>query len=724
MKYHTTPSSRRPASAPIAAAAVKTLLESLESRTLMSGTGLKAEYFHDANLSSPALTRIDQTVDFNWREGSPDASIAPDTFSARWTGQIEPKFSETYTFEATSDDGVRLWVDGQLVIDGWQDQSAAAFQGSIALRAGQKYDLKMEYYENGGRAVAALVWSSPSQAKQHVTATQPSSEPSSGSGTTAPSGVTFVLINADTDKAIGTLADGATIDYAAVGTRNLSIRADVSSQLGAQSVVFGLDGNARHQVESKLPYAILGDTNEGADYFGWSPSLGSHTVTVTPYTSAKGAGTALAPATVHFNVIDSNPGQTPTPTPSSPTPTPTPAPTPTPTPTPTPAPTPTPTPTPAPSTNPDNVTYKAPITITAGGTYSGNFQSLDASKAVITIATSEPVVIENAILRGKSHLIVIKAGVKANLTVRNVRGYGMNPNVDGKYAGRFLYADSFKTVDVRHSYMEGTSGIYLQGAAEGATVKVLYNEAKNIDGRKSNGNGGYRTPGNGGSSDDSFYRVQFFQINQSVLAGAEIAWNKVVNEAGKSRVEDNINIHRTSGTAANPILIHDNYINGAYPVNYTTAGFSGGGIITDGGWSDTRGETAFVKIYNNTILNTTNYGLAIATGHDNQIYNNRVFATGKVNGESISAMNVGIYIWDYSDDKDAGHYYNNYAYDNVVGWHKASGTRNDYYMPDDDGAKSVNNQKLSGSFTTAMEAGELKRWQDAVAAAGLTVGTR
>ncbi|HEY2951357.1 MAG TPA: PA14 domain-containing protein, partial [Verrucomicrobiae bacterium] len=134
--------------------------------------GLRSEYFDNIDLTGLKLTRADETINFDWGTGSPDPAIGPDTFSVRWTGQIEPKFSETYTFFTTTDDGVRLWVDGQLLIDHWADQPLTEYSGSIALLAGHKYDLRMEYFENAGLAVARLAWSSPSQPKEIVSPEQ------------------------------------------------------------------------------------------------------------------------------------------------------------------------------------------------------------------------------------------------------------------------------------------------------------------------------------------------------------------------------------------------------------------------------------------------------------------------------------------------------------------------------------------------------------------------
>jgi hypothetical protein len=133
------------------------------------GTGLAAEYFANPTLSgTPALTRTDAAIDFDWGAGAPDPALPSDGFSVRWSGRVVPAFTEIHTFHATSDDGVRLWVDGRLLIDAWLDQAATEWSQSIALTAGQAVDLVMEYYENGGDAVARLAWSGPSTPKSAI----------------------------------------------------------------------------------------------------------------------------------------------------------------------------------------------------------------------------------------------------------------------------------------------------------------------------------------------------------------------------------------------------------------------------------------------------------------------------------------------------------------------------------------------------------------------------
>ena len=137
-----------------------------------TGSGLTGTYFPSSNFTGTSVTRVDGTVDFDWGQGSPSTGIPVDYFCVRWTGQVQAQFSETYTFTTLCDDGVRLWVNGQLLVDDWTDHPPTENSGTITLLAGQKYDVKMEYFENGGGAVAKLSWASPSTAKQIIPMSQ------------------------------------------------------------------------------------------------------------------------------------------------------------------------------------------------------------------------------------------------------------------------------------------------------------------------------------------------------------------------------------------------------------------------------------------------------------------------------------------------------------------------------------------------------------------------
>lgn len=150
-----------------------------------SGTGLKGEYYDNIDFTALKLTRTDATVDFDWGSGAPDPSMGADTFSVRWTGQVEAPVSGSYTFYTTSDDGVRLWVNGQQLINNWTDHPPTENSGTITLSAGQKYDIKLEFYENGGGAVAKLAWDYPGQSKQIIPQSRLYPPTSGGGGTSS-----------------------------------------------------------------------------------------------------------------------------------------------------------------------------------------------------------------------------------------------------------------------------------------------------------------------------------------------------------------------------------------------------------------------------------------------------------------------------------------------------------------------------------------------------------
>ncbi len=133
-----------------------------------AGTGLSAVYFSTMNFAGPGLTRTDATINFDWGTAAPHPSIGGDTYSVRWTGQVMPEYSQTYTFYTQSDDGVRLWVNGVLLINNWSEHAETEDSGTITLQAGRKYDIKLEYYEKLGNAVCRLLWSSPARPEQVI----------------------------------------------------------------------------------------------------------------------------------------------------------------------------------------------------------------------------------------------------------------------------------------------------------------------------------------------------------------------------------------------------------------------------------------------------------------------------------------------------------------------------------------------------------------------------
>jgi alpha-D-xyloside xylohydrolase len=127
--------------------------------------GLTGEYYEGMNFNKLFTTRSDQKIDFNWDNDAPFQGMVPDTFSVRWRGQLIAPETGEYTINTLSDDGTRLFIDNRLIIDDWQDQAPLIASGKIFLKAGKKYDVKLEYYENLIGAVVQLRWIIPSEQK-------------------------------------------------------------------------------------------------------------------------------------------------------------------------------------------------------------------------------------------------------------------------------------------------------------------------------------------------------------------------------------------------------------------------------------------------------------------------------------------------------------------------------------------------------------------------------
>lgn len=125
--------------------------------TLGGSGGLKGEYFNNESLEgAPALVRTDPHIDFHWGDGSYTANAPVDHFSARWTGYFVPQQSDDYTFYTNSDDGVRLYLDEEQVINDWQRHSETVNSYVRRLEAGKPYKIRLEYFERVGAATVGF----------------------------------------------------------------------------------------------------------------------------------------------------------------------------------------------------------------------------------------------------------------------------------------------------------------------------------------------------------------------------------------------------------------------------------------------------------------------------------------------------------------------------------------------------------------------------------------
>ncbi len=188
----------------------------VDSSAVGTGTGLQGSYWSNVSSTAftnssfsvpPTLVRTDPTIDFDWTNTPPSVSIGLTNFVVRWLGTVQPEYSETYTFSTDTDSGVRLYVNGQLLINEWVNQPATAWSNTVILAAQQRYNIEMDFFNKTGGALAALYWSSPSTPNAIIPHTQiypitnppPAVEltaPSNGSSYTADASVS---ISADAD---------------------------------------------------------------------------------------------------------------------------------------------------------------------------------------------------------------------------------------------------------------------------------------------------------------------------------------------------------------------------------------------------------------------------------------------------------------------------------------------------------------------------------------------
>jgi hypothetical protein len=208
-----------------------------------TGTGLTGNYYTNAsgtytnpvnfNPANLFHTTNDAVIDFAWGPAS-TPNLSNGNYTVRWTGQVQPQYSETYFFETRTDDGVKLWVNDLLLIDRWQSTGTTTWTNAITLVADVRYNIRMEYCNRGGSARARLSWFSFSQPRQVI----PSNRLYPSSAGDAPGDVTSPL------NAYGFV--GQPFTYTVTG-------ANSPTSYGASNVPPGLTFNITNGVLSGVP---------------------------------------------------------------------------------------------------------------------------------------------------------------------------------------------------------------------------------------------------------------------------------------------------------------------------------------------------------------------------------------------------------------------------------------------------------------------------------------
>jgi len=183
----------------VAAGAVNSAIASasfINTAAAGTGIGLTGAYFTNHTSASPftgspVLVQTNATINFNWGTTGPSPVVGATNFTVRWTGTVQPQYNETYYFYTTADDGVRLFINGQLLINDWVDKTNATSKtNSLPLVAQQLYNLELDYYQKTNTASVALAWSSPSTPLAIIPQTQlyPFTNPPPAVVLTAPAG--------------------------------------------------------------------------------------------------------------------------------------------------------------------------------------------------------------------------------------------------------------------------------------------------------------------------------------------------------------------------------------------------------------------------------------------------------------------------------------------------------------------------------------------------------
>jgi len=322
-----------------------------------------------------------------------------------------------------------------------------------------------------------------------------------------------------------------------------------------------------------------------------------------------------------------------------------------------------------------------PVTITAGGTYSGTWASTSSTPAV-RISTTEPVVIQNSIITNQSGgpLVVTDWPLAANVTLRKVKAFGGN--------GRFFEAEGFKSIRIENCTIDKTSGIKLVHGEASSSVVITRNKHRNIQ----------RGDGHFGNF------VQFAAVQNATI---DVSWNEIINEFGKSEPEDLVSIYKSAH-----VRLRDNYFQGQYAPNNQPP--SSQNAITLEVGEGLPPSTFNNEIWNNQVVDAIG-GVAMFDGtRDNFAHHNRVVQDGKLPGGTPMGVGwLGMYI--------AASSTNNRMRNNVVGFVNNYGRRNDMWFPGAPGDHALNRSKR-GKITRATEQAEWKAWLAKVAANRIRIG--
>ena len=347
--------------------------------------------------------------------------------------------------------------------------------------------------------------------------------------------------------------------------------------------------------------------------------------------------------------------------------------------------------------------------------FTGNWESqtfAENSGSIINVNTAQPVIIENSRFRSRSQHACVRSLIPGSqITVRNCIGETLNPNVAGQAAGYFVKLSEPGTVVVENNTISGSGGVLIVGSVsmltEVASVRIRYNKLRNIDGRKSDGAGGYVDELS--NSTAYFMARQAVQFDKITCADAIIDWNDLIDTPLQSRREDAYNFGNAKGTAGSYILVRNNYIGGGWTAKPFANTYSGAGLLTEN-------ASQYIEFRANRVVNASNMAAHMAGGSHYRLIDNRIVSTNKIDGTYVFVANGSCV---YSDGSRT--YVE--ATGNRYSWTRAGDLQSGFTIVLGTGSVKTDNVQLAVPATTAMEQAERDLWLADAAAAGVVVGS-
>ena len=138
-------------------------LPDARAQALPPGDGILGEYYRGAKFNKLILKRRDATIAFDWQQRPPASGMPTEHFSVRWTGWLVPPVSGRYIFHASVDDGIRIWLNEELIMDEWRPQPVRDFTAVVDLTADKPYQLRVEYFQDILDTRAIVTWVRPDE---------------------------------------------------------------------------------------------------------------------------------------------------------------------------------------------------------------------------------------------------------------------------------------------------------------------------------------------------------------------------------------------------------------------------------------------------------------------------------------------------------------------------------------------------------------------------------